>query len=454
MDPSSDRERARAIVLRHGRETVVFQGLGDEFHYWFDAELDACVAYVKTQGAWVAAGGPTCGVEHRSVVAERFATAARAAGRSAYFFCVDHPNELGPQFSALALGEHAEFDPASWPRTLASHRRLREQLRRSRAKGVRVRRVDAGELVEGTALRAALDALTIAWLGALHLQPMHFLVSVAPYGLAPDRRYYIAEHAGRVVAFTCLAPIPARRGWLVEHTIRIPGPRGAPNGTTELLLDAVIRDGEDGSVVSMGLAPLSGRVAWPLRAARALTSPLYDFRSLRSFKQRLHPDRWQPSWLVHPRRRAARALIASLRAFAAGSVIGFAIRSLFKHPSGLPWLLAVPLIPWTILLAALMASDATLLGFSRPALAMWVAWDASLAWMLFRTARHPRRDRLFALAGAAAIDASLSFAHLGRVGLGASACASMLRLVAAIAPLVGLVALAWTATRMPRTPDG
>lgn len=453
MDPSSDRERARAIVLRHGRETVVFQGLGEEFRYWFEPELHACVAYVDTKSAWVAAGGPTCAVEHRSVVAEKFVAAARAAGRAACFFCVDHPTELGPAFAALRLGEHAELEPASWLRTLATHRRLREQLRRSRAKGVRVRRVDAAELVEGTALRAAVDALTSAWLASLHLEPMQFLVTVAPYGLASDRRYYIAEHAGRIVAFTWLAPIPARRGWLVEHTVRSSGSGAAPNGTTELLLDAVIRDAEEGSVVSIGLAPLSGRVAWPLRAARALTSPLYDFRSLRSFKQRLHPERWQPSWLVHPRRRVLRALLASLRAFAGGSVLRFAIRSLFRHPSGLPWLLAVPLIPWTILLAALAAGDGALLGFSRPVLAMWVAWDASLAWLLFRTARHPRRDRLLTLAGAATIDASLSFAHLGRVGLGASTCASILRLAATIAPILGAVALAWAASRAPPPGD-
>ena len=110
MAPSSDRERARAIVLRHGRETVVFQGLGEEFRYWFDPDLDACVAYVDTRGAWVAAGGPTCAVVHRSVVAEKFATAARAAGRGACFFCVDHPTELGPAFAALRLGENAELD--------------------------------------------------------------------------------------------------------------------------------------------------------------------------------------------------------------------------------------------------------------------------------------------------------------------------------------------------------
>lgn len=442
----ADRERARAIVLRHGRETVVFQGLGEEFRFWFDPGREACVAYVDTGREWVAAGGPTCADEHRAAVAEEFVRSARASGRSASFFCVDQASALCPGFAALRLGEHAEFDPRNWPRTLARHRRLREQLRRSRAKGVRVRRVDPAELVEGAALRAAVDALTTEWLGGHHLEPMHFLVTVAPYGLATDRRYYVAELAGRVIAFTWLAPIPARRGWLVEHSVRGSGRGAAPNGTTELLLDAVIRDAREDGVVSIGLAPLTGPIAWPLRAVRALTSPLYDFRSLRSFKQRLHPDRWQTAWLVHPRRRGVRAVLASLRAFAGGSLLGFGLRSLFRHPSGLPWLLAVPLVPWTILLAVLLTGDGALLGFSRPMLTMWVGWDAVLAWLLFRTARHPRRDRLVALAGAAATDAVLSLVHLHRVGLGHSIGAAGLRLAATIAPLLGTLALAWAAS--------
>lgn len=123
------------------------------------------------------------------------------------------------------------------------------------------------------------------------------------------------------------------------------------------------------------------------------------------------------------------------------------------HPSGLPWLLAVPLIPWTIMLAALVVGDGALLGFSRPVLAMWIAWDASLAWLLFQAARHPRRDRLFTLAGADEIDASLSISHLGRVGLGDSTSASILRLVATLAPILGTVALGWAASRAPPPDD-
>ncbi len=435
-------------MLQHGSETIAFQGLGPEFHHWFDVETDACVAYVDTGGAWVAAGGPLCADDQRARAAERFVAAASAAKRRACFFGVEHPSELGPGFGAVLLGENAEIDPTRWAETLAAHRGLREQLRRARAKGVRVRRVDPAELEPGTPLRATVDSLASAWLAARHLEPMGFVVAVAPHELANDRRYYAAEHAGRVVAFAWLVPIPARQGWLVEHMVRSSGRAAPPNGTTELLLDAAIRDAAGAAVVSLGLAPLSGSVAWSLRVARTIASPLYDFRSLRSFKLRMHPDRWERAWLVHPRRRAGCSMVDALRAFARGSLLRFAAHSLVRHPSGLPWLLAVPLMAWTSFLGMIAAlDDGSLLGFSRPALVAWIAWDAALAWLLFRTARRPRRNSLGWLAVAAATDATLSIAHVTGVGLGAGLDAQGLRVLATIAPILGTLALTWAATR-------
>ena len=119
---TTDREAARDHVLRYGRDTVAFQGLGSGFRHWFDADTDACVAYVDTGGTWVAAGGPLCALAQRARAAERFAAAARATGRSACFFGVEHPAELGGDFAAALLGEQAEIDPARWAQTLARHR--------------------------------------------------------------------------------------------------------------------------------------------------------------------------------------------------------------------------------------------------------------------------------------------------------------------------------------------
>ncbi len=453
--PAPARARARDHVLAHGRDAVAFQGLESACAYWFDTPAPegtgACVAYVDTGGAWVAAGSPLAPPDQLAAAARRFVAAARAARRRACFFCAEHPEQLGG-LAALQIGEQPRFDPARWPETVARHRRLKEQLRRARAKGVRVRRVEAAELAPGSPLRAEVEAIAHGWLRGRHLEPMGFLVALEPFGFADDHRYYVAERAGVVEAFTSLVPVPARRGWLVEDTVRRDT---SPNGTTELLLDAAIRDAAAAGdeLVTLGLAPLSGPVSPWMRLARLATSPLYDFRSLRAFKQRLHPVGWEAVWLVHPPRRRLLSLLDSLRAFASGSLIGFGVRSIVRHPSGLPWLLAVPLIPWTIVLAAVLAVDGgAVLGFAAPALAAWVGWDALLALLLFRAARRPRRRILRWLTGAAALDAALSALHLWRVGLGHGALAPTLRLAAVIAPLLGTLALAWAASRAPPPP--
>jgi hypothetical protein len=207
-------------------------------------------------------------------------------------------------------------------------------------------------------------------------------------------------------------------------------------------------------VVSLGLAPLSGPVVWPLRIARVIARPLYDFGSLRAFKQRMHPGRWQPTWLVYPRGSGGRAMADSLRAFADEPLWRFGMRSLIRHPSGLPWLLAVPLVPWSLSLAIMaLVGDRDILGFSPAMLAAWAGWDAVLAALLFRVARHPRRRHLGWLAGAAAGDAVLSLVHVARTGLGRG-ITPIFRLAAATAPVFGALALLWAATRESRARAG
>lgn len=453
-DPAHDpdRPRAREYVHRFGRDAVAFQGLESTCRYWFDAPAPdgtgGCVAYVDTGGAWVAAGSPLAPVDQRARAAHRFIAAARAANRRACLFCAERADEL-TGLAALRLGEQPVFVPERWAETIAQHRRLREQLRRARAKGVRVRRVASDELAAGAPLRARIERIAASWLRDRHLEPMGFLVALEPFVYPDDHRYFVAERDGDVVGFTSLVPIPARRGWLVEDTVR---GELAPNGTTELLLDAAMRDaaGAGDAHLTLGLAPLSGPVAPWLRAARFAGSPLYDFVSLRAFKQRLHPAGWEPVWLVHPPRRGLVALVDALRAFAGGSLLRFGLRSVVRHPSGLPWLLALPLVGWTgVLLALLGLGAGSLMGLSAPALAAWTAWDAALAGVLFRVARRPRRPHLRGLATAAGVDAALSVEHLVRLGLGPGVLAPALRLTGTIAPLLGTLALLWASHRAP-----
>jgi lysylphosphatidylglycerol synthetase-like protein (DUF2156 family) len=314
------RARALELLRRHGRDTVSFQVLEAGYRYFFDGD-DALVAFVDTGGAWVAAGGPVAPAARVAEVAERFAEAAIAQSRRACFFAAEQTHGL----PALQIGEQPVWTAARWDEVLAGSSSLRYQLRRARAKGVAVRRLAPSELASGARLRVAFDELGRRWQDLHRLPPMRFLVQLEPLTFASERLLYVAERAGEPVAFASAIPVYARGRRFLEDLVRAPD---APNGTAELLVDAVMRDAGEPEV-TLGLAPLAGEVAGWLRLARWVGGGLYDFDGLRRFKAKLKPHAWEPVYLcAAPGGSPLLALRDSLRAFAGGSLVGFATRSL------------------------------------------------------------------------------------------------------------------------------
>ncbi len=429
-----------------------FLAVESRMRQWFDAEppagTGACVAYVDTATAWVAACGPLLPLGSDSSAgsraAARFVEAARSSGRRACFFATESGAPDG--MSRVLIGEQPVFRPREWLSSLPKRKRLREQLRRPRAKGVRVRPVLAGELAPGTPLRREVEELGGAWLRGRHIEPMAFLVALEPFHHPEEHRYFVAERAGGVVAFLSAVPVYARRGWLVEDVVR---DTRAPNGTTELLIYALMEDVVDSAYLTLGLTPLAGAVAPHLRLTRWLSRPLFDFEGLRAFRQRLRASEWEPVWLAFPRGQTALvSIVDSLRAFAGGSLFRFALGSFLRHPSGLPWALALPLPLWTAALTWLAATHrASLLGFPRGELLLWVAFDALLLVPLVRAAMRPRRRRLIVATGLAGLDALLSVVHVLFVGLGRGVAQEALRSLATGAPVVGAALLAWSSSR-------
>jgi hypothetical protein len=197
------------------------------------------------------------------------------------------------------------------------------------------------------------------------------------------------------------------------------------------------------------MVPLAGVTPGWLAAVRQLARPLYDFDGLAFFRARMHPDRWRPIYLLHPPQQSPLgAVVELLRAFAGGSLLRFAARSLLKRPPGLAWVLAAGLVPWTLGIAAMATLAAeSLLGFSRAALWGWAAFDAALVALLWMAARQ-RRLRHFAFATvAAAADALLSAQHLADVGFGSSLLQYALRTLSAAAPLLATGLLAYASVR-------
>ncbi|MCG8418228.1 MAG: DUF2156 domain-containing protein [Proteobacteria bacterium] len=398
------RDRMLALLEQYGRETTSFQTLEPGLSYWFDDGATACVAYMDTGGAWVAVGGPIAPPHGEAIAAEKFAQAAHCSGRRVRFFALEtsRVSDLADRFALIHIGEQASWDPREWPGILRNKRSLREQLRRARAKGVSVRRVQGAELADPTSrARLGADELVARWKDARSMAPMGFLVHVDLYTAAELRRFFVAERGGIVVGLLSAVPIYARNGWFFEDLLRRPE---APNGTVELLFDHAMRQAacEGSDHVTYGLAPLADSRSRVLCFIRDHTRWLYDFEGLRAFKAKLLPSRWESVYLAYPRgERGIRAVIDILAAFAHGSLLRFAVATLYHRAASVTRLLALLLIPWTLAMALVDTGQ----WFPSAAAKMgWIGLDIVLFVALMVLASQWRKPLAMALSAAAGGD--------------------------------------------------
>jgi len=402
--PSDERARVLALLKRHGWNATSFQILEPGFYYWFDGD-DACVGYVDTGRAWVAAGSPVAPPERFAELSERFAAAAAAARRRVCCFATESRFHDTVQWSSLRVGDQPSWAPGDWGAVVRDNRSLREQLRRAQAKGVTVRALVAAELAPGQPARTELDGLIARWLASRPIAPMGFLVQVDPFTFPDERRYFIAERDGKAVGFLAAIPIYARPGWFFEDFLRDPS---APNGTVELLIDAGMRAAADERIpyVTLGLVPLSGEISPWLRAARRWGKSLYDFDGLRAFKAKLKPRAWDPIFLSYPRgRNGFGAMFDTLTAFARGGLLRFGLETLLRGPAIVMRVLAVLLLVWTAVLALPVSArwfpSAVWQGG-------WVAFDIVLAASLLTLSYRWRAGLADVLATAVTADAVLT----------------------------------------------
>jgi phosphatidylglycerol lysyltransferase len=310
----------------------------------------------------------------------------------------------GPMLHSLRIGEQPVWDPGQWSDTLKRRRSLREQLRRARAKGVTVREVTAEELEAGET-RRAIERVSERWLRSRAMAPMEFLVRLELFSFSRDRRCFVAERAGAVIGVAGVVPVPARSGWFIEDLVRDPA---APNGTGELLIDAVMRwaAGQGSSWLTLGLSPLAGDVSPLLRAARKSGTLLYDFRGLRAYKAKLEPQHWLPIYLSYPADQSAlRSLLDALAAFTRTGFWSFGWRTLTRGPVVVVRLLAVLLVPWTLLLATAPAER--WFGYAWLKWS-WVCFDVIVAAGLFRFLHKRSTSSLTPLSILVTLDAVLT----------------------------------------------
>jgi phosphatidylglycerol lysyltransferase len=445
---STDRDKVLALVHRYGWNATAFQTLEPGYSYLFVGD-DACVAYIDTGSAWVAAGAPIAKPEAIGAVAARFVEAAQAAGKRSCFFATEDrlTDAAAGELMSVGIGEQPVWDPRGWTAILAKHRSLREQLRRARAKDVRIRELTPAEMETGP-IREEMTRLADRWLATRAMAPMGFVVQIDLFSFAEHRRCFVAEIDARLIGFAGVVPVPARNGWFIEDLLRDPS---APNGTGELLVDAVMRwaASEGSEWVTLGLAPLAGDVAGPLRAVRSASQLLYNFDGVHVFKAKMRPNAWTPIYLAYPPSQGTLiSIIDSLAAFTRGGFIRFGLRTLLRGPTAAVRLLAALLVPWTILLALAPTEP----WFPAPWIKWaWVGFDVAVAAGLFRLHRRYAPKLATTLAVAVTGDAILTAVQAALWNLPrADGVVDYLAIaLACFAPVLASIVL-WGAVRMRR----
>lgn len=343
--------RARALVLAHGWNSTSHQVLDPGMRRWFSRSGDAVVGYVSAAGVRVVAGAPVAPDGRLDAVADEFEADARRAGEAVCYFAAEERfvAALGARGHAEHLiGLQPTWEARSWGRRFDAKASLRAQRNRAVNKGVTV-----AEEPAAAELGPELRACHAAWLRHKRLPRLRFLAhsdaSRADPRVLRDRRLFVARWGGtradgttgRVAAYLSACPVPRRRGWLVEKVVRHPA---APNGTTELLIDAALRAlAADADRLTLGLAPLAtvaadgrapegaapvptGDRPAPDAAPRWLSRlegvavrrgrRLYDFAGLHAFKAKFDPDAWEPVYLLSTEARLTlRTLLAVAAAF-------------------------------------------------------------------------------------------------------------------------------------------
>ncbi len=303
--------RARELVMSHGWNSSAYQILNPGIQHWYNARGTGVVGYAERGKYLLVAGDPVCAPETLSRITSEFEEFAKRERRRVCYVCAAEPLRKllarSREHSIVTLGAQPIWDPGEWASIIAGRASLRAQLRRALNKGVRVEQMDAGAAAQSAELRGVLQQ----WLTSRPLLPLGFLTEPEILGgELGDRVVFVARHANRAVAYLVGSPVPARNGYLIEMLARS---RQAPNGTSELLVDAAMRRfaREARTYVTMGLVALVRNAVMhnPLWLrnlmgfARAHANRLYNFRGLEHFRVKMFPAAWEESYLISKERR-------------------------------------------------------------------------------------------------------------------------------------------------------
>ncbi|MGE0857737.1 MAG: bifunctional lysylphosphatidylglycerol flippase/synthetase MprF [Gammaproteobacteria bacterium] len=319
--------RAAQVVEAQASADAGLVLLGDK-RLLFSASGTAFLMYGQSGRSWIALFDPVGPPREWPELVWRFIELAHEHGCRAAFYQVRAqalPLYLDAGLRVFKLGEEAHVPLADFSLEGARRAKLRQAVNRAEREGLRFEVVGT-EALPG--LLATLRAVSDAWLDGHQVQEKSFSLGSFEDAYVLRRPVAVVRQGERVVAFATLLITAAREECSVDLMRHLPV---APNGTMDYLFTRLMLHFKEQGYArfNLGMAPMSGMAVHPLatrwhRVGRLVFEHgerFYNFRGLRSFKEKFDPV-WEPRYLAAPGGLAPLLVLGDVATLIAGGLRG------------------------------------------------------------------------------------------------------------------------------------
>ncbi len=297
--------KARAIAQASDHADANLVVMGDK-SLMFSEDGKAFVMYGVRARSWIALFDPIGPQESWPGLIWDFVETARGAGARAVFYQVAAENlalyaDAGLQ--AFKLGEEARLDLTTFDLTGSKRSGLRQSYNRGQRDGLSFEFIPVENV---PAIYDDLACISAAWLDHHNAREKRFSLGAFIKDYVLSQPIAVLRHEGKIIAFANVMTTETHEEATVDLMRFAPG---APNVAMEFLFTSLcLQLREQGyRWFILGMAPLSGlseSPAAPLwhRIGRTVFSHgerFYNFRGLRAFKNKFHPE-WRPRYLAVP----------------------------------------------------------------------------------------------------------------------------------------------------------
>jgi phosphatidylglycerol lysyltransferase len=301
--------------------------MGDK-HLMFSDSGRALLMYGQRNRSWIALFDPLGPRADREELVWRFIELARGQGGRPVFYQARPemlPVYLDAGLRAFKLGEDGFVRLPSF--SLEGRRRanLRQGVNRAEREGLRFELVEAPDVPN---VIEEMRAISTAWLAQHRAAEKGFSLGAFRDDYVLRQPFALVRSGRQCIAFATVLTTDLKVEATVDLMRHLPG---APPGTMEFLFVKLMLHLREQGVQKfrLGMSPLSGMAEHPLapswhRAGRLVFAhgeSFYNFRGLRSFKEKFAPE-WEPRYLVSAGGLAPLLVITDVAALISGSLKG------------------------------------------------------------------------------------------------------------------------------------